>query len=563
MPQKAFSAFYTHIPHHVPDRDGYDQEAFSTCVLLRFYEDKSVDAVECEGFDDASLAGPAHFEGVWREDEAKTIRFNLSRTLPPDVVELEVPGDGSDYYAYPATGALSYLEGGEYLAVCVAEELHLKATDRVVLRLHGDVHSSLPCYQRTPRSLNLDGKWATFSSRDTETLQYNPDDDPREVPDNLHLRLHEDGSVRVREGTDEVDDLLPWKSEALTGQWAPDPVTGTIRITVERSSERRSHEWWREMNPGSYEGAVSGSWLYLDRGLAEGGHAAGILPWGEFLGSTLPGWLPQATDIPRPIEEEEVTGPIESGEERVEGHAGDGAPDSPDEDSTDDGAEMTPGCTGCLGSVVLIVLALGIGKFLAGGATLANDDFMQLVPGGEHPLGIVLDGTAAYKGYHTVSSFTWRYEPLEGEVVPLEIDVDNTAPWEVAEDDVVLLGPGNIPAPGQREDVVLDFVFRPGASAVVGSRGVLYLDIDYEYATWETGQVMASGVVGGDVDIFGEPATVDDHPVNVEVVVERQSTVDVWQRVSDWMARIGILGAALFGLMIVRETWTEMREKEA
>jgi len=551
MPQKAFSAFYTRIPHHVPDRDGYDQESFRTCVLLRFYEDKTVDAVECEAYDDASLAGPAHFEGEWREDEAKTIRFHLTRTRPADIVELEVPGDWSDYYAYPATGTLSYLDGGAYLAVCVAEELHLVATDRAVFRLDGDVHSSLPSYQRAPRSLNLDGKWVTFSSRDTETLQYNPDDDPREVPDNVHLRLHENGSVQVREGTDEVDDLLPWKSEALAGQWAPDPATGTIRITVDRSAERQAHQWWREINPGSYEAAVYGSWLYLDRDLAEGGHATGMLGWAEYLGSTFPKWLPQATEVPRPMEAEEVP------------RASDDTPDSTGEESTDDGAEMTPGCAGCLGSVVLLVLALLIGRFLAGGATLADDDFMQLVPGGEHPLGIVLDGTAAYKGYHTISSFTWRYEPLEGEILPLEIDVDNTAPWEVAEDDVILLGPGNIPAPGQREDVVLDFVFRPGTDALVGSRGVLYLDVDYEYATWETGQVMASGVVGGDVDIFGEPATLDDHPVNVEVVAERQDTVDVWQRVSDWMARIGLLGAVLFGLIIIRDTWVEMREKDA
>lgn len=125
------SVFSGSVPFYAKDRDGYEELAHTTSVSLTFLRDGRLEARE-EGSSEPTLTG------TWSASEGSAlVSFTLERRATPEPEALEVPGDGSNYYAYPASACNAALAEGACAGPAAAAVLLLAGATALLGLLAG------------------------------------------------------------------------------------------------------------------------------------------------------------------------------------------------------------------------------------------------------------------------------------------------------------------------------------------------------------------------------------------------------------------------------------------
>lgn len=249
MPEIPFTTFVGRHAFTTKDRDGYTEAVFDIHILLRFYADGTVHAVEKDEecyTGDEDISTQHDLEGCWETTSDKLIYFGLKRLHPPKKRNNEIPGDGSNYYTYPTVADVAYLSDKDYVAVYADRQLALLGPGEdtgqpFMLDLLGKKHRNFKGYRSLPKLKNPK-LWATFRYGPyTETQQWTSEDEPHEVSSGFCLRMHsENNRVEVVAISKSPKyDLFSYKSVTLEGTWEYKPNQGYL-LDLNKSEPRES-----------------------------------------------------------------------------------------------------------------------------------------------------------------------------------------------------------------------------------------------------------------------------------------------------------------------------------
>lgn len=245
--QRDFTSVSGAVPFTAKDRDGYEETVFDIDILLQFHANGKVfgreeDDTRYDG--DVDIAGDHDLAGTWHVGFNDVVRFDLKRVRPARERENEIPGDGSDYYAYPTVATVACLADGFYAGVHANGRFVLiggpSSGEGIRFELLGEVADGFPAMQTLPK-LDNPKLWATFQYGPyTETHQWTPDDEPHDHTQGFCLRMHADNHrvEVVITGDSERSDLFAWPMPMMVGTWSFDPKKGyLIDLEMARKGE--------------------------------------------------------------------------------------------------------------------------------------------------------------------------------------------------------------------------------------------------------------------------------------------------------------------------------------
>jgi hypothetical protein len=264
----SYTVFSGNTYFTITDRDGYEENVFPIGIIICFNENKTVSAWESNGVPDTQNPqelGKPYFEGSWEPGEDDFISFKLLRVRPPEEVEIEIPEEeAGNYYAHPGAAMATTLREGDYVAAFSGSTLHLvsqPASHDVILSELALKGEPAPEFPRLPNEIRIKKheEWNTFQwGPDEVDVQFNPDDEPREMKRYLVLRFYyaqniaDENRIEAWEKTEPVkNDYIQLDKPDMVGTWKHEYPQGYI-FQLKRIQHNHAYSWLTYWQEGRY-----------------------------------------------------------------------------------------------------------------------------------------------------------------------------------------------------------------------------------------------------------------------------------------------------------------------